>query len=169
MRGGIVAVLAAAVGSPLLPARRRPRTGPVEREPSLHWPSKLAKAQGAAAQHASRCRPADLLVGAEPGAVPHGPVPLPLLPGQPAGRRAAQSQAPAGLRLAPDQAGHGPPGHLLRLVLPRAGKAAAPASHRTARPSSRNRLANVALLHLDSLITKRELRCFGKHDLRISL
>ena len=66
--------------------------------------------------------PTDLPVGAEPGAVPHGPVPLPLLPLQSAGRGAAQPQEAAGLRLPAHQAGHGTPGHLLRLLLPRAGE-----------------------------------------------
>lgn len=65
---------------------------------------------------------ADLRVGAEPGAVPDGSVPVPLLPGQPAGRGAAQPQAAAGLRQPPHQGGHGPPGHLLRLVLPCSGE-----------------------------------------------
>lgn len=71
---------------------------------------------------AEPCPDADLRVGAEPGAVPDGSVPVPLLPGEPAGRGAAQPQAAAGLRQPPHQGGHGPPGHLLRVVLPRAGE-----------------------------------------------
>lgn len=60
-------------------------------------------------------------MGAELGALSHGSVPLPLLLGQPAGRRAPEPQTPAGLRFTAHQVGHGTTKHLLCLVFPRAG------------------------------------------------
>ncbi len=63
----------------------------------------------------------DFPVGAEFRAVPHGSVPLPLLPVQPAGRRASQPQTPAGFRLPSHQTGHGPTGHFFSLFLPCTG------------------------------------------------
>lgn len=45
-----------------------------------------------------------------------------MLPGQPAGRRAAQPQTPPGLCFSPDQAGNGPTGYILCLLLPCPGK-----------------------------------------------
>lgn len=65
---------------------------------------------------------ADLPVGAEPGAVSHGSIPVQVLPGQSAGRRAAQPQTPPGLRFSPHQARNGPAGYILRLFLPCTGK-----------------------------------------------
>lgn len=60
-------------------------------------------------------------MGAELGAVPHRPLPLPLLSGQSTGRRTSQSQTPPGFCLSPHQSGHGSPWHLLSVFLPCTG------------------------------------------------
>lgn len=65
--------------------------------------------------------PLDLPLGAELGAVSHRFVPLSMLPGQSSGWWTSKSQTPAGLCFASHKAGHGTPGHLLRLFLPCAG------------------------------------------------
>lgn len=65
---------------------------------------------------------ADPAVGAEPGEVQHGPLQDALLPGQPAGRRAAKPKEPAGHRQPPKQSHPGAPGDVLRLLLSRTGK-----------------------------------------------
>lgn len=78
----------------------------------------------------------DPAVGAEPGEVQHGPVQDAMLPGQPAGRRAAQPKEPAGHRQPPHQSHPGAPGDVLRLLFSRTGKEKQPICRMTNQTAS---------------------------------